>query len=369
MLDPLSSTLTDPLNITWGTPPALPTLPTRRLLAPSPTHPDDYILAIDNSTLEKFTVCPRRAENYSIHARESDRDQSAQQFGRLFHLCEELRLHHGLSPAVVEKQRELVATHFFSHHPSPDDHRTADRMLAVLRIYNERYANDGWAEGVYDGWVEKGFSVPLTTIKLDRLLPYPYSSLVTPPLNPHILASETELGWKYFHCRNLHIHWTGRIDLLLREGPLLWVVDHKTTSTGGTEFVEAFRLAKQTIGYCWAAQKLTGRTIAGCIINSVLIRKPLKTAKPGSSREEFDRLSYFYRPDQITEWETNISYAVADFVSCLVRGFFPMTAPASFKSPCVYCDYHENCRLPAPQRAADLACPSFRDVTWSPLNE
>lgn len=377
MLDPLSISipLSEPM-------PAIPAvvLPTRKLLKPHPTIPDDYILEIDNSTLELFHTCARKAENYSVHSREATRDQSAQQFGRLFHQCEELRLRHGLSDAVKQRQLELISTHYLSHPVSPDDHRTPDRMATVLKAYNERYKEDGWAgkvmwrddvisadEGstldsiVSQPCVEIGFSLPLCTIPVHAVIPYKKFDLVSN------YADATSAAYEPFPCGTLHISWTGRIDAILRDSNLLWVVDHKTTSSGGRELSEAFRLASQTIGYTWAATQLLSAPVAGCIINVVLIRPPLKTSRGTQPREEFERIPYFYSPERLAEWHHTISHSVADFVSCLLRGFFPMTGPKSFRSPCVYCDYHSNCQLPRSQRSADLASGEYRDVTWNPL--
>lgn len=339
--------------------------PARKLLQPSGTHPDDYTLEIDNSTLEKFTQCARKTFNYSVLSREASYDQSAQQFGKLFHSCEELRLQHGLTDAVTQKQKELIQSHFLLHPTSPDDHRTADRMLQVLKMYNERYSADAWPERVYihegEKFVERPFKCELCTIEVDGTLPY----------GKHVIVANAEPNYggsnSSFPVRNLHIIWTGRIDVILADSGFLWVADHKTTSSGGREFEESFRLASQTIGYSWAAQQITGHEIAGCIINAVLIKKPLKTTRGNPSREEFNRLTYFYSQDRIAEWLESTRHIVSDLASCLVRGYFPMTGPRSFKSPCVYCDYHENCQLPASQRAADLSTSLYRNVTWNPI--
>lgn len=357
MIDPLSISIPSPVGV------PTPDLPIRRLLQPSPDHPDDYVLEIDNSTLEKFTQCNRRMENYAIHSREAATDQSAQQFGRLFHLCEEKRLLHGMTDEVRLRQTELVAKHFVSHPPDVDDHRTEARMLSVLRSYNERYASDGWPERVLRDanglpLVERPFKIPLCTIPINAVLPYHPNGLV---------VNYTKLGAQTLYVSSLHIIYTGRIDAILSDSNATWVVDHKTTSSGGKEFAEAFRLASQTVGYTWAAQKILAAPVSGLIVNAITILKPLKTARGNPDRETFDRLTYFYSADRIAEWEESVRHTVSDFVACLVRGFFPMTGPKSFKSPCVYCDYHENCQLPRDQRAADLASSLFRDVTWNPI--
>lgn len=367
--------LTDPLlSITLPSSPARPPLPTRKLLYPSPDHPDDYILELDNSTLEKFTICQRRAENYSIFSREAARDDSATSFGKLFHSCEELRIRHGWSDTTARAQHELVAEHFLHHPVSPTDHRTSDRMIRVLKTYNERYATDAIWDKVYkteDGEkvVERPFKVKLCTIPVNSTIPYLAEQLLTDIRNVTRVGAEENFE-EGFTVRSIHVLWTGRIDLMLWDSNLLWVMDHKTSREGGKDFYEYFRLATQTRGYAWAGQKLTGKPVAGLILNAVIVRPPLKTERSSSPREEFDRKSYFYSADALVEWELSTRATVSDFVSSLVRGFFPMTGPKSFLSPCCRCDYNENCLLPREQRTADLANESlYRDVVWNPISE
>lgn len=362
-------TLTDPLSLSipLASPSreADPSLPTRRLLQPSPSHPDDYILEIDNSSLEVFTTCPRSAENYLVRSRESSRDGSATSFGKLFHSCEELRLRHGFCEAVAERQRELVYNHFLHAPPTPGDHRTPERMLQVLRLYNERYANDRWHEKVLthesEQMVERSFKVELCTLPLNCLLPYSMAQLVTERDGE---AWTEEVGTEGFHVSSLHILWTGRIDAVLSSDDSLWVVDHKTSSIGGPQYFEDFRLSNQTVGYCWAAQKLLGLPVSGLILNAIIMRRPTKAGKDN----EFDRRNFWYSADRLREWEENAKNVVSDFVANLIRGFFPQHT----KWCCAkygICQYHENCSLPRENRSADLASSLYRNVTWNPITE
>lgn len=363
MLDPLS------LSIELPSTPQRPTLPARKLLTLSSTHPDDYILELDYSSLSKIIECPRAAENYLIHSREAATDGSATSFGKLFHSCEELRLLHGLTPEVITRQRELVSTHFLNHFTSPSDHRTAERMLDVLNKYNKMYSLDGWPdktltqetlEGGSDKLVERSFKVELCTIPITGIIPYDKTKLIANATN-EVDVNNVTGG---FYVRHLHIVFTGRIDAIITDSNLLWVVDHKTSSRGGKEFEDAFRLSLQTKGYVWAAQKLLNLPIAGLIMNGIIIRPLTKTG----TGTEFSRHSYFYSADSISEWETNAIAIIHNFVSMLVFGYFPQHS-RSFKSPCAGCSYQDNCSLPRHQRAADLSTDFFRDVTWSPINE
>lgn len=359
MLDPLS------FSIPLPSAPLRPSYPTRRLLQPSPTHPDDYIWEVDYSSASKLLSCPRQGENYLLHSREASHDDSATSFGKLFHSCEELRMSLGLSDAVVQRQRELVADHFLTQPCSPTDHRTSTRMLSVLNLYNERRAADGWPQEIvqHDGepFLERPFKIPLCTVPVNAVVPFSKNQLVAYPTD----FPEWTKGDVPFHIRSLHIIYTGRIDAAIHESNLIFVVDHKTTSRD--DGIEQFRLSLQTRGYTWALQKILGRTVAGCIINSITILPEAKTERAKKPRTSFDRKPFFYNEDSLVEWEQTMKSHLTTFISYLVRGYFPQIA-LSFKSPCSGCDYHTNCQLPLSQRPQDLASELYRDVTWSPIH-
>jgi hypothetical protein len=335
-----------------------PVYPTRKLLQPSPTHPDDYVLEIDYSSLSKFLECPRAYENYAILSREADRDHSATDFGKLFHECEELRLAHGFCDAVTQRQRELVAQHFLQHPCSPTDHRTAERMLSVLALYQQRYLHDGWDKKIvqHEGapFIERPFKIELCTIPVNAHIDYTTDEVV---VNAPIYR---ELPF----IRNIHVIFTGRIDAALHDSNLIFVMDNKTSSRGGREFEEAFNLSLQTRGYTWALQKILGTPVAGLIMNALVIKPPTLKLQ---NNTELTRHTYFYSQESLDEWEQNVRAHVSDLVHNLVRGYWPQSG-LSFKSPCAMCDYSQNCVLPPAQRAADLASALFRDVTWNPIH-
>lgn len=358
MNDPLS------FHIAHTTVPARPVYPTRKLLKPSSDHPDDYILELDYSSLSKFIECARSGENYLVRSREADRPSSATDFGKLFHTCEELRLEHGLTDAVIQRQRELVADHFIRFPVSPTDHRTATRMRQVLDKYNALYVNDGLPHALlqHEGapFVERPFKIELCTVEVNGTLPYDGLRLVAGVTSTNALERNGDL-----RVRNIHCVYTGRIDAIVEVSSMLWVLDHKTSSRGGKELEDYFFLSLQTRGYVWAAQRILGRTVAGFMLNAVIVKPP--TAKL-ENNTDFDRRFYPYTADLVDEWEDNMRALFSDVITCLIRGFWPQTS-RSFKSPCNMCDYHENCQLPRSARPADLASTLYRDVTWTPINE
>ena len=364
MLDPFLSfnTPTHPVD-------SRPVYPTRRLLVADPIHPDDYTLEIDYSTLSRYIKCPRDFFNYSIRTREANKSQSATDFGHLVHKCEETRLMHGDTGldtsisaldgrTVREHQSHLITEHFRAHPVSPSDHRTDARLRSILTQYNSLYAHDGWPQSILihndHKFVEKAFKIPVTTIAVNTTLNYPHADLVA--------ASTSDAT--SFPVRNIHIVYTGRIDACIRNSNLLWVVDHKTSSRGGSEFLSAFTTSLQTRGYVWAAQKLTGLKFAGLILNALVIKPP--TAKLFNNTE-LDRPTYFYSADSISEFEENLHHHCLSLVSSLIASAFPQSA-LSFKSPCSGCDYIDNCSLPRTQRPLDLQSAYYRNVTWNPTN-
>lgn len=328
----------------------------KRFLLKATDKPGEFIMEWDYSGASDFMCCPRRAENKHVFRRELAKDQSALSFGRLFHKLTEVKDSKGLGEATDAFQKEQIYKHFMEFPCSPTDHRNSDMMLSVNKLYNERYKNDGWKDKVFvfEGvpFIERPFKIEFCTIPVNAGLPYA-SRLLVP--------DGTEQPQ---YISKIHVHYIGRIDLVLEEVDNLWVVDRKTSSRGGDEFEKAFRLSLQTRGYAWAVWKITGRRPLGCILDAAVVRRPTKTGK----NTELDRKNYFYSEDSLNEFAQCMQAHVSDFIGCLVRGYFPQSAQ-SFKSPCAGCDYEENCALPLAQRAADLSSDIYRDVTWNPLIE
>lgn len=354
-LDPLSSTFSIPLA---DPRPPRPTYPQRKLLTPSPDHLDDYILELDYTAISTFFVCPRRFENRSIHSREAAKEQSPLVKGNLFHTCEDMRLRQ--EPDLQKKQQDAIVQDYIDNPVSHDDFRQQDFFVNVMNQYNKRYANDRLPQKVLivngEPFVERAFKIELMTIEVNAPLPYPRQLIMK--------DSHTELdadAWP--HVRNLHIIYTGKIDAVLEENGNLFVADNKTTSRGGQEFLDYFNLSFQTRGYCWAVQKILNREVLGAIVNAIIWRKETKTGKG----TEFQRPTYFYSQDSLAEWEESMKAHCETIISMLVRGYFPQTS-LSFRSPCSWCDYQDNCRLPRAQRPADLASDLYRDVTWNPTH-
>lgn len=368
MLDPLSVCI----DLQQQAAAPVANLPRRRLLRSCGN--DDYIFETDYSNISTYLSCPKQYENAVVLGREGLYDTSATSFGDLFHRCEELRLRADPrdEPAwttVYAKQHALVQEHFSTFRPAPTDHRTADRMIAVLAAYNQRYAGDCWPQLVLtiddETLIERPFSYDLCTIAVNAVVPYsPETLVIDSDQHPECCLTIGPDSRPGLFIRNIHVRYTGKIDLALQENGGLWVVDHKTTSMGGEAFFNSFRTSLQTRGYTAAASRILNLPFLGCIVNAVVIRKPSKTGTP----TEFIRQPYFYSPDSQDEAIEAMKTHTAGIVSMLTVGNFPQAA-TSFKSPCDWCDYNDNCSLPRDQRLADLQSPLFRDKTWNPAHE
>lgn len=355
MIDPLSINIPIGHGVLEKTPPR----PRRYLLKPTDT-PGDYLMELSYSSLSEFIICPKRGENLLIHARKGQRSPIAMSFGQCFHRLEELRLRHGWSGETRHLQLETISRWFLENPVPPEEYRNADRMAELITKYNRRYAHPGvplfddWPRKVvqYEGapFIERPFKLPLVSIPVNSTIPPEYH---------HTLCADTPVT----QLGTIHVILTGIIDTVISEAGLLWVVDHKTTSRGGSEFLSAFRLSLQTRLYVLFLHSI-GLPVHGLYLNGVICRKPTKTG----TDLDWERHPFPYSPDLLEDARTSLISACEDLLHCLTRGSFPQTS-LSFRSPCSGCAYHDNCCLPRAQRAADLASDVYETNEVSHLDD
>ena len=336
--------------------------PVRRpLLTPIPDSPGDFLLVIDNSSLEKFTTCPKSAEFYLVDEREAQLRNSALVFGGA--------LHAGLEKLLTghsdEVQNLAIANHF-AIHPSPADYRTVEIALEVMHHYRTHSQFPGYEMEVLSDekglLVERPFELPLGVIPVDDIIQMPWA----------LPAGEG------LFVKSIHVAWSGRIDCICNTHSLNRVLDHKTTSIMGDTFSQDFQLSNQVLGYIWAAQQLWPQhNVTGFCVNAIYLKKPpvsgygssLMSAGPrgGKPSLEFHRFYYDYSPDRIQWWAQNCLTIIGDFIHSLVRNFF-----TSHTKNCMgkygRCQYHDICSLddPSMQRSI-LSSDIYRPVTWNPV--
>lgn len=312
----------------------------RRFILERTDHPDDYILRIDNSTLEKFQTCAKATEYYCVNGRERQ-GSAALVFGGALHKALELHYTgHSREECLISG---MNCFNGFQVHP--EEFRTPDFLAYVFDLYLMEY---GLADFKPDD-VEKAFSLHMFDLNVNAMLGVESSLLLVDGNSDPI------------YVRTLHVFWSGKIDLKLANG----IVDHKTSTQEGPTFFAQFQLSQPIIGYLWASRKIyNDPKLSNFILNAIFIRKPTKTGK-GTT---FTRYPYSYEDYQFEEWERDIRANVSTFVHSLITSHFP-------KSPvwCVgkfgMCPYHEVCTQPPSLRSELLLSDYYTDVTWSPLNE
>ena len=173
----------------------------------------------------------------------------------------------------------------------------------------------------------------------------------------------------------IHVAWSGRIDLVAHVHGHNRIVDHKTTSLAGDQYVQQFALAHQTIGYTWVARILWPElNVTGFCLDSIALRRCTEDTKDLMSRGprggdaplSFFKAYFDYNEERVEQWEANTLAIISDFVHCLVRNFFPMFTNSCF-GKYGRCQYHDACEIENDQvRMRFLQGDSFKTVTWLP---
>lgn len=315
---------------------------------PTPNAPSgEFDFRIDNSSVELFTTCARAAYHYSILKREANSSKSALFFGTVIHAALEVRKNRQIigEPYLSEKwqddQNETIET-AYSLNPQPlDEWRSADQAVRVIQKYNKQYPINDEPFTIIPGTVELGFQCPIGTAEIDCDLPT-RSGLV--------------------RVEKLNIIWTGRIDGLVQYDGSTFVLDHKTSSIGGPQYFEDFRISAQMHGYVWAARQL-GYNAVGLLLDSLICRKPTATGKS----IELQRDRYWYTDEAVDEWKLDTFTHVIDFLEHAMRNVWPK-ATKWCHGKYGTCSYWDVCTSPHNLRESLLMSEQFKDVTWSPLN-
>jgi hypothetical protein len=351
---------------------AIPPEPPRKKFLEQIGDSSDYILYIDNSSLEVFNTCPRRAFYYMILRREPSYPSVALKYGSAVHA--------GLEHLYKRKQPKgsnvLVSDHIALRQAArailleyrgfrvPDDeYRTPDRAIQTLGEYMTNYPLN-----------EEPFELLYGVDKNDNPKPvveFPFACpLGVFPISKYMPRWEQDQPLGDVWVNNIHIVWTGRIDLpVLWEGRVPTILDHKTTSMMGSTFYDQFLIASQTVGYCWAANQIpelmdltNGEPFQQFCLNAICTRKITRTGTP----YEFGRNIFRYDQSQIEEWHRDVLTLTGDFLHAWVEDYFPKkTAWCVGKyGKCPFLDVDA---LPVKDRPVMLNSSLFKDVTWNPL--
>lgn len=332
-----------------------PDRPLRRDILQQIESSDEYLMILDNSSMEKFTTCPTSAMFYLVYKRQAPARNAALVFGGA--------IHQGLEAFYKGKPDEdqnLAIVKHFSDNPTPsDDHRTPAVALEVIAHYRRRATLPDYKLILLNNLVETPFELPLCVITVNAEIQLPLWDA------PRFVSK-------------IHVAWSGKIDLVAHSNSRNRICDHKTTSIAGDQFVQDFRLSNQTIGYLWAGQQLWPELgLTGFMGNAIHLKRPTagrpysgpltdKGPRGGEPALNFFRFYFEYSPERVLEWEHNAKLLVSDFIHCLVRADFPAHTKWCF-GKYGRCSYHDACSIDDQRvRLNMINSPAFEPVTWDP---
>jgi hypothetical protein len=298
----------------------------------------DNTLFIDNSRLENFTVCPRKAE-YAVVRKRVGTFNSAFFMGEVIHLCMKFRylyypLDQSLPPECVVKQHQIIDLCYapMESRLKVDEYRTRAFAKNVISGYNLQWPQESFKLIQHEGkpLVERSFAIQLGQVGAVKIV------------------------------------WIGRIDLgiQLQDGRI-FVMDHKTSSVGGDYMAEPYPTSSQMQGYCFSLQRVLGKPVSGVEINALICRKPAKIKGKGN---EFSRFRVPYDPEVLDAWQENILNIASDFLYHHARGYFPMHTPQCITKfgPC---EYIKVCQLCPSARLNYLYSGDFANDEFSPMHK
>lgn len=246
----------------------------------------------DNTVLGWHDRCARLYEYSALRGLVAPGTSAALQFGSLIHA--------GLEAwyRTRDPNKALAAIRDFEDFEEiPDEFRTRGRALVTIAEYI-----DWWGEN--ELWWGKDVLFTET---------------------PFTIRDAT--GFRY----------GGRIDLIVMYHGKPWVVDHKTTSRGGSSWWNQFEISPQMAGYVWAGAQLHGEPIAGVIINRLLIHK---NKKPAS--EQFQRKAFYFEEYKLEEWKQAKIEQYHLIKQQQDAGHFPMRTRACVEKYGT-CQFHQIC--------------------------
>lgn len=304
---------------------------------------DNDTILIDGSRFDNIQKCELLGYyTYALQKRRPE-ERAPLRFGRAIHLAMKIRYEMcgtGSVSDLCQAHQMRLLEKFWENHPTPmGDHRTLGFAQDVIWKYNEFYGDEPFSlleEG--NGGrviVEEPFAMPLGTF-IDKW------------------------GTK------IHVVWTGRLDLPIRDPSGYWILDHKTTSVG-SEYAMADHLNSSSMkGYTWVLAKRFKIPVRGAIINHIVCRKPAKTGR--GKGIEFARGYVPFEEERLVEWAEDALQQVQHFYECDLMGHFPMRT-----SQCTHkfgrCEFLDVCTLPPCVRQQALQSESFVDDDWSPLQQ
>jgi hypothetical protein len=216
----------------------------------------------DNSTLDTMRVCPRRFYYSHIRHWQTDSVKAALIFGTCWHSSMDFLWQNPKATwqeafdAFMKEwnNSELAQAESFDLFP-----RSPGRAAEMLQLYVERYAD--WLQTRIElVAIEKAFIVPLT-----------------------------EEDQKLFYV--------GKWDKLYKEGRFYYILDHKTSSSFASTWLNGWSPNGQVDGYLYAGHMEYGDDFKGVIIDGALVQK---------TKLDFLRIPVERQQDMLNQWKWEV---------------------------------------------------------------
>lgn len=272
-----------------------------------------------------------------------------------------------MKPLCDGEVHDAMVTALIDYYDGTDmdgDYRNLDYAVRTIDHYNTKYKFDNLAPILVDDKpaVEIPFALHVGDIEVNSTI-----TVVDPDENDGV-PFEKYVGL-------VRVMFTGKIDRLTKARGSNWIMDHKTTSIGGSTFFSEFYTALQFRGYKWAAENQFDMPFTGVIINGLICRPP---TKDGRVNYDMDRHFIPINDGMVWEWQNTYMVKLQEWIGYIIgqdnypdtpEQAFPLHTGACF-AKYGQCEYFDVCSLdPGPQRDFMIQSGLFEDHSWSPLED
>lgn len=280
-------------------------------------------MKIDNFALTMHQACPSKYNLRINQGWTARRKSGALGFGAALHL--------GLAEWYRSRNLDKALVEISAGWEDPadqDDYRTLDRCLDTMAQYAARYSHENFTPVV-------GPAGPMLEVSFSLDTGHDVSVFKD---GRHVIEP---------------LEYGGIFDGLVEMGSNVYVLEHKTTSQLGPYYFTQYKPNNQVTGYVWAAGQLTGKRVAGAIINAIGVLK---------TQTKFERQITTRSAEDIATWLTDVRTEAQSIQEHATGGHWPMRTPS-----CVMygkCEFHDVHVLGSPEEQDAMLQAHYVRRTW-----
>lgn len=237
-------------------------------------------MKIDNFALTNWQTCPAKFKEAIEDSWQPRMKSAALGFGAVVHEglaewyrgnLEGLSNNDRLARAILKMREKWPAEH------PVDDHRNLNKAEQVMVGYAEEYPGENFK--ILQ--VEIPFTLSLG-LKLNWC-PACHQFNADDWIESFDICAKcgADLEW---------IEYGGIVDAITEFTPVIYPLEHKTTSQLGSLYFRQYETSNQVTGYCWAVKQLSGKRVAGAIINAICVTRggKIEYKRETTNRNEAD---------------------------------------------------------------------------------